>query len=315
VRILVIGAGATGSLFGARLASAGESVLLVGRAEHVTAVRARGLVVEGVDPGTYRLEAVTQVGAGVRAEAALLTVKSFDLASAATELGRATSPIPTALLGNGLGIEETALDALRAAGWPEPERSVVRIVHTIPATFLGAGRVRASGAGDVILPAPDPAGPAAYALETFATLFVRGGFSVRRSSTFEREVWRKALVNAAVNPVTALRRVPNGALLSGEARAEAELLLGEALAVARRAGVKLEFSETVADLERVVRATAENRSSMLQDVERGRPTEIEAISGEILRRGRAFGLELPATERVVAELSGRNERGRTTAKR
>jgi len=102
--------------------------------------------------------------------------------------------------------------------------------------------------------------------------------------------------------------VPNGALLAGEPRAEAELLLGEAVAVARRAGVAISFPEAVADLDRVARATAENRSSMLQDVERGRRTEVDAISGELLRRGRALGLELPATARVVATLGGTGAR-------
>jgi 2-dehydropantoate 2-reductase len=315
VRIVIVGAGATGSLFGARLARAGESVLLIGRAEHVAAIRARGLVVEGLDPGTFRLDAASQLEPGTSAEAALLTVKSFDLGAAARSLGDATPPLPTALLGNGLGIEGVALRAFSDAGWPAPERSVVRAIHTVPATFLGPGRVRASGVGEIVLPAPSADSPAAPATAVLAELFSRAGFVVHRSLEFDREVWRKALINAAINPVTALRRIPNGLLHSGEARAEAELLLGEALAVARRSGVELEFSVAVSDLDRVVRATAENRSSMLQDVERGRPTEIDSISGEVLRRGRALGLDLPATARVVAALAPAEGAGRAPAKR
>jgi 2-dehydropantoate 2-reductase len=297
--IVVFGAGAVGSLFAARLVSAGEKVLLVGRPAHVAAIRADGLTVEGVDPGTFRPEAVTELAPGTRAEAALLTVKSFDLATAAGLLGRALAPAPTALLANGLGLEEVARHALRGAGWARPETVLVRGVHTVPATLLGPGKVRASGTGEVVLPDPTLAGEATAAVEAFVDLFTRGGFRVRTSRAFELELWRKAAVNAAINPVTALRGVRNGALAEGPARAAAELLLSEAVAVARRSGVDLGMDMALADLARVVRATAENRSSMLQDIERGRPTEMDAISGEILRRGRACGLSLPATARAI----------------
>ena len=297
--VVVFGAGAVGSLFAARLVSAGEAVLLVGRPAHVAAIRADGLTVEGISPGTFRPEAVTELAPGTRAEAVLLTVKSFDLATAAGLLGRAVVPAPTALLVNGLGMEEVARHALRDAGWARPEVSLVRGVHTVPATLLGPGRVRANGTGEVVLPDPALAGGAEAAVEALVGLFSRGGFRVRTSPAFELELWRKAAVNAAINPVTALRGVKNGALAEGPAREEAELLLSEAVTVARRSGIDLTVEMALADLDRVVRATAENRSSMLQDIERGRPTELDAISGEILRRGRAYGLILPATARVI----------------
>jgi 2-dehydropantoate 2-reductase len=302
LRVIVLGAGAVGSLFGARLAAAGETVVLVGRKDHVDAIRSAGLVVEGVGPGTFHLEATTTLAPGSRAEAVLVTVKSFDLAGAAAELGRAVGPTPTALLGNGLGLEEVAARALREAGWTRPEASLVRAVHTVPATLLGPGRVRASGTGEVVLPEPAEAGAAAEVVRRMAGLFARAGVPVRTSRTFELELWRKVVVNAAINPVTALRGVPNGALVAGPARDEAVRLITEAVEVARAAGVDLALGSALADLDRVIRATAENRSSMLQDLERGRPTEIEAISGALLRRGHALGLDLSATEKVVDQV-------------
>lgn len=297
--VVVLGAGAVGSLFAARLCAAGASVLLVGRSAHVAAIRERGLTVEGVGPGTFRPEAVTHLSPGTAAEAVLLTVKSFDLPEAAGELGRAVAPTPTGLLANGLGLEEGTVRALRSAGWTRPESSLVRGVHTIPATLLGPGKVRATGTGEVVLPDPVAAGDASAAVRVLVSLLSRSGFPVRTSSTFELELWRKAVVNAAINPVTAVRGVANGTLRDGPARAEAEMLLSEAVAVARRAGIDLTLEMAVADLERVVRTTADNRSSMLQDLERGRPTELDAISGEILRRGQAFGLSLPATAQAI----------------
>ncbi len=309
MRTVVLGAGATGSLFGARLVAAGESVLLVGRREHVATVRAHGLAIEGVAPGRFRLDAAERLPNDGPVDLVLVTVKSFDLPTAMEALGRIRSPTPTALLGNGLGLEATAVRSLRDAGWERPERYVARAIHTVPATLLGAGRVRASGSGDVVVPTPETAGPAERTVRLLLDLFGRVGIPIRTTATFEREVWRKVIVNAAINPLTALHGVTNGRLAETSLHAEARQLLEEAVAVAQAEGTAIGLEEAVADLERVVRATAENRSSMLQDLERGRPTEIAAISGEILRRGERHGRSLPATARVIAELEARIRAG------
>lgn len=314
MRVVVLGAGAVGGLFGARLAAAGEEVVLVARPATVEAVRAHGLRVEGLGAGTFRLRAATEVPPAP-AEVVLVTVKSFDLRSAAGALARALEPTPTVLLGNGLGIEEEARAGLLAGGWARPETEVVRAVHTVPATLVAPGVVRASGTGEIVLPEPQAAGPTSPALEVASRVLARTGYPVRGSGSFEREVWRKAVVNAAINPVTAAHGVPNGTLLSGPLREEAERLLDEAVRVARASGIDLAPGEARADLERVVEATAVNRSSMLQDVERGRPTEIAAISGELLRRGRALGLDLPATARAIAAVEARVEGTRRSAQR
>ncbi len=297
--IVVLGAGAVGSLFGARFSAHGQPVLLVGRRAHVEAIQTRGLTVEGAGAGTYPLPAATELPPGLRADAVLLTVKTFDLVSAATELARTIPPAPTALLQNGLGVEEVVAETLRTYGWPRPEAALVRAVHTVPATLLGPGRVRASGAGEVVLPEPSSAGEAEAAATILLGRFEAAGFAVRTSPRLPFEAWRKAAVNAAVNPVTALRGVVNGALASGPAREEAERLLAEAVAVANAEGFDLPLATAEADLARVIEATSANRSSMWQDLERGRPTEVEAISGEVLRRGLARGLTLPATQQAV----------------
>jgi 2-dehydropantoate 2-reductase len=301
VTVVVLGAGAVGSLFGARFRAAGERVLLVGRADHVAAIRARGLTVHGAGAGTFDCEAETVLPPGVEADLALLTVKTFDLAAAATELGQALSPLPTLLPQNGLGLEPTAIAALGAAGWKEPARSVVRAVHTVPATWIGPGEIRAAGTGEVVLPGPEGA-PGPDSPRRFVDLFRSAGIPVRTVASIDREVWRKAIVNAAINPVTAVHRVPNGALAVGPLREEALRLLDEAYSVATAVGLGPSREESRADFDRIVRATAENRSSMLQDIERGRPTEIEAISGEILRLGEPRGIPLPATRAIVARI-------------
>ncbi|MGP8078607.1 MAG: ketopantoate reductase family protein [Thermoplasmata archaeon] len=300
--VVLFGAGAVGSLFGARFAAAGRSVLLIARPDHVAAIRTHGLRVEGVGAGTYRCDAATELPPGLSVELALLTVKTFDLPSAATALGRGIPPTPVLLPQNGIGLEAIAGSALRSAGWPDPGPWVVRAVHTVPATWVSPGVVRAAGTGEVVLPEPSGGSRADGSADRFVRLFRSAGIPVRTVPSIEREVWRKALVNAAINPVTAIHGVPNGRLVAGPLREEAAVLLREALSVAAAAGFDLAKAEVEAEFERVVRATAENRSSMLQDLDRGRPTEIDAISGEILRLGEARGLDLPSTRSVVARV-------------
>ncbi len=307
--VVVLGGGAVGSLFAARLVRCGRSVELVGRADHVAAIRANGLTVLGPTPETFRLRAETELAAGTEAEAVLLTVKTFDLERAATELARAIPrPVPTLLTQNGLGIEPTAHAALAAGGWTAPAAWAVRAVHSVPATWVRPGVVRAAGEGEVLLPVPEERPESAAVLRFFARLLTDAGLLVRAVPRFEREVWRKALVNAAINPVTATHGVENGRLLEGPERAEALALLAEARRAAAFAGHDFSEEESVRDFERVARATAANRSSMLQDLERGRPTEIESISGEIVRIAAARGVDLPRTRAIVEEVRRRTRR-------
>lgn len=308
MKILVVGAGAVGSLLGAWLEEGGHSVLLVGRTDHASAIREHGLEVSGDRRRVVRVEVAVTIPPGAEADVVLVTTKTFDLASAATALARAVAPRPTLLLQNGLGILTVAQTALREGGWTDPAAFTVRGVNSIPATWVGPGEVRETGIGEILLPVPGEAGPAAGAARLFRMLFDGARVPVEAVPEFEREVWRKALVNAAINPVTALRGVPNGGLLEEPARTEALRLLGEALAVARAAGFGFTSEEVTRDFERVVRATAQNRSSMLQDLDRGRPTEIDAISGEILREAARHGLELPATRAIVDEITARASR-------
>jgi len=311
VKILVVGAGAVGSLLGARLQEGGLSVHLVGRPGHVETVRAQGLRVSGTQDRIVYLDASTDVPPGLVVDAAVITTKTYGLESAAKEIAAAIPPRPVLLLQNGLGILPVAQTALRSGGWGDPSPYTVRGVNSIPATWVGPGEVRETGVGEILLPVPGEAGPAAGAARLFRMLLEGARLPVEAVPEFEREVWRKALVNAAVNPVTAVHGVPNGELLNEPRRTEALELLGEGLAVARAAGFGFTSEEVTRDFERIVRATAANRSSMLQDIDRGRPTEVDAISGEILREAARHGLELPATRAIVARVTALSSRARS----
>ncbi len=303
MKLLVLGAGAVGSLLAARLSAAGHPVELVARPDHADAIRARGLRVVGTSPGTFHPSALDDLAEAAPPDAVLLTVKTFDLASASGRLARRFPRLPPTLLPqNGLGIERTVEAAIRASAGEDAEAVLVRASNSIPVTLVGPGVVRQAGVGEIVLRDPASGGPARDAAALFVTLLDRAGIPVRLVDDLERELWRKALINAAINPVTALHRVPNGRLLELPYREEATGLLREAQRAAALAGFEFSDREADADFERVARATAENRSSMLQDRDRGRPTEVDAISGEILRVAVAQGVDLPRTRAVVERL-------------
>ena len=305
MHVVVFGAGAVGTLFAARLTHARHQVTLVARPESVLQITAQGLTVEGTRPCHVPGVAVGTVPTDRPVDALLLGVKAYDVRGACADIARRRPhPVPLLLPQNGLGIEERAVDGLTTGGWADPSPWVVRAIHSIPATLLGAGRVRQAGDGEILLPAESV--PPTPAVETWASLLSGLGYPVRRTTVLAREVWRKALVNAAINPVTADHGIPNGWLQRDPYRGQALQLLSEARAVAEAEGHAFREEELESDLWRVVRATAANRSSMLQDVERGRRTEVEEISGEILSRGRAHGLDLPATRRAVERLRRRS---------
>ncbi len=305
MRVVVFGAGAVGGLFGGRLALAGHDVTLVARALTVQAVAASGLRLEGLTVASIPVRAVERLPPGTTAERVLLTVKGRDLADAGRAIaGAFPEGVTVVALQNGLGVEERLSRGLSEGGWADPRSWLLRGVHAYGATLVGPGVVRHAGNGEILLPGEDGA-LADGTVEGTATLFRSGGFDVRLVDDLEREVWRKALVNAAVNPVTADHGVVNGQLLEEPWRGQALALLVEACRAAGLAGVPIPLEEAEAELWRVVEATAKNRSSMLQDLDRGRETEIELISGHLLRVAEAAHEELPHTRRAVARIHRR----------
>jgi len=304
VRILIVGPGAIGTLFAVRLARAGHEVAALPRAGTASGTYPAKFRVEGIDPAEAPVTIVEGVVPPGRFEGVLIAVKGFDLAPALGRLG-GVGDAPILLVQNGLRVVERAAEGLRSAGAPGAVDHLVPAVQTLPTTRIAPGVSRQAGVGEVLLPTTP--GPAARdATDRWAAWLAGAGLVVRRVPDFDREVWRKLLVNAAVNPVTADHGVENGRLARDPWRGQALTLLEEARAVAAAEGHAFSREEAERDLFRVVRATAANRSSMLQDVEHHRPTEIDSISGALLALGEARGIPMPATRRIVARIRGRS---------
>ena len=282
--LLIVGTGAMACLFAARLIAAGLRVTLLGTwPAGLQALQEDGvrLVRDGGLETAYPVVATSEPADCTGARYALVLVKSWQTERAARQLAECLSAEGLALtLQNGLGNREKLVHALGA-------QRVALGVTTTGATLLGPGRVRPGGEGLI------SAGEHAR-LTPLVTLLRRGGFDVETVPEAESLLWSKLVINAAINPLTALLRIPNGGLLQ---RPEAQTLLAEAAreaaSVAAAQGLHLTYPDPVAAAEAVAQRTASNTSSMLQDVLRGAPTEIDAICGAIVTIADRHNLPVP----------------------
>lgn len=283
--LVIVGTGAMGCLFGASLAAHTRVTLFGSWQQGVHAVRSGGIRVDGPDgPKVVEVAATSEVGGLAGAQTALVLVKSWQTEDAARRLGGFLAEDGLALtLQNGLGNLETLQRSLGQA------RTALGVT-TVGATLIGPGRVRPGGEGLIYLPED-------RRVDSFRSLFERAGFPVRSVGDLQGLIWAKLAVNAGINPLTALLRVRNGALLErADARAVLETAVSEVVAVARAGGEDIAFEDPVTETLEVARRTGQNRSSMLQDLLRGAPTEIDAICGAVVRRGAELSVPTPVNE-------------------
>lgn len=285
--VLVVGTGALACLFAARLAAAGTPVAMLGNwPAGLQALRQHGvrLLGEGTPPtvSAYPVYVASHPGdCGPPPAFALVLVKSWGTRRAAGQLAACLPEHGLALtLQNGLGNRELLAQALG-------EGRVALGVTTTGATLVGPGLVRPAGGGQIVLGAHPLLAP-------LADLLRQAGFSVQLVPDPQALIWRKLVINAAINPLTALLDVPNGELLHrSAARSLMSAAAAEAYAVARALGIDTGLADPLAAVEAVAQDTAANISSMLQDRRRGGPTEVDAISGAVVRAGEKAGVPTP----------------------
>jgi 2-dehydropantoate 2-reductase len=307
MKIGIIGAGALGSLIAFYLSAHADVWLLSRRQEQIDAINRNGLRCEldGV-ADIRRPHAAAEPDTIGPCDMVLVLTKSYATAWAAEQahnlLGTknqeprtnqsTTSGSRFSVLGssslvvtlqNGLGNR-----ALLAAALGDTR--VGQGVTSLGATLLGLGHVRHAGQGTTVFAsAPDRAGMA-----VLVDLFNTCGLPAELSEDLDALVWGKLVVNVGINALTALLRVPNGALAaSDDARALMAGAIAEAAAVAQARGIALPYSDPLAHTLAVAQTTSANYSSMLQDVLRGSPTEIDAINGAIAREGLRLGVPTP----------------------
>jgi len=287
---LVVGTGALACLFAARFAAVDLPATMLGNwPQGVSALRERGVHMVDTDgrESTYPVRVIDSPDSRQRFSHALVLVKSWQTERTAKQLVDYLQPGGRALtLQNGLGNREVLARSLG-------DGNVYTGVTTTGATLLGPGRVRAGGEGTISLVENQH-------LRLFADWFQQAGFTVQTVNDMNGLIWGKLVVNAAINPLTALLGVPNGELLHYPS---AGVLLAkiarEVAALAKAKGLQLPFVDPAAQVEEVAHKTARNRSSMLQDIHRGAPTEIDAICGAIVKAGIESGVPTPINDTML----------------
>ncbi len=311
--VLVYGAGAVGMGLASALRAAGGSVRIVARPETAAALRASGLLRTGVF-GEHRaaagsFEVAERLGdlAQHPADATLVTVKSFDSEAAAADLS--TSPIASrgvVLCQNGWGNaerfvphfgEDRVWNARVITGFTRPEPHHVHVtVHAEPVHM-----------GSLFGRDPAPLSPLCEAI-------ARGGLPCETTPHVGRDLFAKLLYNGTLNPLGAICGVAYGELgRSAHTRGLIAEVAREIFAVMTAAGHDTHWPTAeawLADLhERLLPPTAAHESSMLQDLRAGRPTEIDALLGEVVRLGQALGLQAPTCAALEAIVRFLEERG------
>ena len=282
--ILLVGTGALSTLFAARLSEAGHHVSMLGTwKDGLQSLNQFGARVS--DPNgherSFQVHATDNPADLSEIRHAIVLVKSWQTKRVAEKLKRILAPDGIVLtLQNGLGNRETLARDLGAG-------RVALGITTTGATLLGPGLVKVGGEGTISLEQNQALGPLEAALRS-------SNFNLQVVPDARSLIWGKLVINAAINPLTAILRVPNGELLSHPwARKAMRALALEAADVAAAENVGLPFDNPIEAVEDVAYKTANNISSMFQDVRRGAPTEVDAINGAVTRRGEKRGIQTP----------------------
>ena len=286
MHFLVIGPGAMGCLFAARLKKAGYDVTLLDYIEErARQINHQGILVQGSNE-EYRVKVPTVSGTvPTSPDLVLICVKSYKTRDAAQAIKKGIGPQTVLVtLQNGVGNVEVLQEIFG-------KERVLGGVTAEGATLLGPGKIRHAGQGDTIVgPGRDSNGPA----KKLVSAFNKAGFNSKSADHVDDLIWGKLIINVGINPLTAITRLKNGRLpdLPGT-RMIMEEAVKEAVAVARAKGVDLPYPDPLARVIEVCHATAENVASMLQDVLNQRQTEIDAINGAIVREGNAMNIPTP----------------------
>jgi 2-dehydropantoate 2-reductase len=303
VKVAVIGAGGVGSVFGGRLAATGHDVWLVHRRpEMVEALQRGGLRLDAPDGtseqvavhATDRTETIGPV------DLVLILTKSTDTRAAAEAARAVVRPHTVAVtLQNGLGNLETIAEVLGA------ERSLLGMTY-VGAALLGPGHARLTAAGQSFL--GEANGMRSERVEALARIFSEAGLPTQATDRLWDMVWGKLVINAALNATCALTGAAGDTVLGSEAASRWVGLVGEeTAAVAAALGLELPFADATARVHQHCRDIGASKPSMLQDMERGRPTEIDAINGAVVREGLRVGVPTPCNQALLLLVRAREE--------
>jgi 2-dehydropantoate 2-reductase len=296
VKIAVVGTGAMGSVYAGLLADAGNEVWAIDVwAEHVEAMRTRGLRVEGASGDrTVRLNATSDAAEAGVCELVVIATKALDVEAAAEAAAPLVGPDTVVLpIQNGLG------SADRIARVLGEERVAIGVAGGFGASLVGPGHAHHNGWELVRL--GERRGPATPRIRQIAETWAAAGFRVETYDDVDRLVWEKLVCNVCFSGTcTILERPIRGVLDDPAAWEVASRCAQEAFDVARARWIALDFDDPVAYARAFGERIPDARPSMLLDLLAGRPCEIDVINGAIPPAACDVGLSAPFNEVVTA---------------
>jgi 2-dehydropantoate 2-reductase len=284
VYIIVLGAGAIGSVYGAKL-SAANDVTLITRAGHAARVNASGLRMTGVEDATYRLRAAIALEEMPPDALVLLTTKVCDSEAAIRGIAPLVRPDTVILcIQNGLYSEDVV------KGIVGTRCLVLRAITNFGAIFQTPGVIELKAQSSTSI----EASPKTAAI---AEVFRASGLEVHVTDRIKDEMWRKLIVNCVINPINAITRTEVGAIADERLNPLKQLIVDECVRVAARDGV--EFPADLVDAINRRYGSSRNLSSMQQDLLKGRRTEIDFLNGAVVRLGATYGIACPVNEALT----------------
>ncbi len=302
MKTVIIGSGAMGSLFGGLLALCGEEVwLFARRSEYVHAIEKNGLIIE--EKGSVRninINITTDVASIGWADLVILFVKTYQTEKAIKDSlplqGEKTIYLT---LQNGLGNEEIISKYI-------DQKNILLGITGHGATLIKPGHIRHAGWGKTFIGELD--GKITSRANQISNMFRKAGIETEVSTNIHNLIWEKLLINVGINALTALTGLKNGQLLDHQETLRLmEGLVSEAVEVARGKGILIE-GNMIEKVKAIAEITRENRSSMGQDFDYRRKTEIDAINGAIVREAKKLGISVPYNE-VITDLVKVIEKG------
>jgi len=292
-----MGAGAMGSVFGGFLADAGHRVVLITRPAHARVIAEKGLLIDGIW-GTRRVQSLTAFTAlsdirdPLTFDVVLLAVKSYDTGMALNELLQALPDMPPIVsLQNGLGNVE-----MIAAMAGRNKTIGGRMIFGVE--FNGPGHVTVTVSADNTKIGALPGGIDHGFVQQLAKTFTDAGLPTDAVADIDRYIWGKVLYNCALNALATIMNVHYGKLLAHEGTREIMThIIEEIFAVARACGVKLDWGQPedyrTELFDVLIPRTFDHHPSMLQDIQHGKKTEIDALNGAVVKMGADYGIDTP----------------------
>ena len=296
MRILVFGAGSIGSFFGGLL-SRKYDVTLFGRKKHMDEIKKNGLKITGKTNNVFYPKTATKISG--KYDLIILTVKAYDTKKS-MEILKPIIDSNTGILSlqNGLGNEEIIANSLKNRVFSSGNIGVLRGITNHGVIFVKPGEIHHSGMGETVIGEID--GKKTERIKKICSMFNNVGIKTKISKNIEKDVWAKTIVNSAINPVTAITGLKNGYLLKiPELKRFMRRICLEGVRVANKSGFFFD-SDVFEETKKTASLTAENKSSMLQDLQNRKKTEIDFINGAIAKIGKRHGVETPLNNMLTA---------------